>query len=276
VRDLRTGVELGLDPDVEYPSASLVKVPLAAVTLERVRLGELDGATQLDIEPGRASVPGPTGLTRFRHPARIALDDLLYLSLAISDGTAADTLFELTPPDEVTKVLRGWGIRGITARHTMKDLTDTPAERFDREEVHLAHSLAIGAATAGRGHQVPQLDPTRASAGSARAYVDLLQALWTPSKIDDSVASGVRELMGHNVLRHRLTPDFASDATRWSSKTGTLLNLRHEVGVAEHHDGGRYAVAALTESTVPAAIQPAAEALMSRVAKALHNHLRAG
>jgi beta-lactamase class A len=48
--------------------------------------------------------------------------------------------------------------------------------------------------------------------------------------------------MSHNVVRHRITPDFA----------------------------------ALTESTVPAVLQPEAEALMSRVAKALHDHLRAG
>jgi beta-lactamase class A len=33
--------------------------------------------------------------------------------------------------------------------------------------------------------------------------------------------------------------------------------------------------AALTESTVPVVIQPAAEALMSRVARALHDHPRA-
>jgi beta-lactamase class A len=77
------------------------------------------------------------------------------------------------------------------------------------------------------------------------------------------------------VIRHRLGPDFASDASKWSSKTGTLLNLRHEAGVVEHDDGTSYAVVALTESRVPAATQPAAEAQMSRVARALHDHLRA-
>jgi beta-lactamase class A len=80
--------------------------------------------------------------------------------------------------------------------------------------------------------------------------------------------------MADNVVRHRLAPDFASDASKWSSKTGTLLNLRHEVGVVEHEDGEMLAVAALTESSVPAAIQPAAEATMAQVARALHDHLR--
>jgi beta-lactamase class A len=276
VRDLKSGLELGIDPDRVYPIASLVKVPLAVATLERIRRGELDGATQLEVAPGRVTTPGPIGLTRFRHPARIAVEDLLYLSTCLSDGEAADVLFGLTPPAEVARLLAGWDLRGITVRHPMRDLVDTPAERFDASEADLAHSLAIGAGTAGQGHRLAQLDVTRANAASARALLDLLQALWTPSKIDPSVAAGVRELMAHNVLRHRLTPDFASDAAKWSSKTGTLLNMRHEAGVVEHADGGVFGVVALTESRVPAVLQPEAEVLMARVARALRDHLRGG
>ncbi|MFD9893417.1 serine hydrolase [Amycolatopsis sp. NPDC059027] len=276
VRDLRSGTELGIDPDLQFPIASLVKVPLVLATQERIRRGELDGATPLEVAPGKNTTPGPTGLTRFRHPARIAIDDLLYLSVAISDGTAADALFELTPPAEVTRMLGEWGLSGIFVRHLVGDLLDTPAERFEPADVDLAHALAIGAVTAGQGHRIAQLDVTRANAGSARSFVDLAQALWTPSKIDPDVAERVRELMGLNLLRHRLTPDFASDAARWSSKTGTLLNLRHEVGVVEHADGQVFAVAALTESRVPAGVQPEAEVLMARVARTLRDHLRGG
>lgn len=274
VRDLDTGEELGIDPDTQLPSASLVKVPLALATVERIRRGELDGAAMLDVEPGRITTPGPTGLSRFRHPARVAVDDLLYLSTCLSDGTAADALFGLTPPSRVADILHELGLRDIAVRHTVDELSDTPVERFDTAQVHLAHALAIGAGTGGRGHRVPQLDTTRANTGSARSYVDLLQALWTPSAIHPEVAERVRALMTHNVLRHRLAPDFSSDATTWSSKTGTLLNLRHEVGVVEHADGQTFAVAALTESEVPAAVQPGAEALMSQVARALRDHLR--
>ncbi|MGA8112508.1 MAG: serine hydrolase [Actinocatenispora sp.] len=274
VRDLHSGEELGIEPDVVFPIASLVKVPLAAVTLDRVRRGELDGSTPVRVEPGRITTAGPTGLSRFRHPARVAVDDLVYLSTSISDGVAADALFDLTPPQQVTRTLREWNLPGITARHPIRDLTETPVERFAAGEAHLAHSLAIGAGTAGRGHDVPQLDVTRANVGSARAFVDLLQALWTPSKIDAGVAARVRELLHHTPFRHRLAPDFSSDASRWSSKTGTLLNLRHEVGVVEHADGQTFGIAVLTGSRVPAATQPEAELLMARVARALRDQLR--
>jgi len=275
VRDLRTGEEVGIEPDLELPSASLVKVPLAVAVLDRVHRGELDGAAQILVRPGRVTTPGPIGLTRFRHPARIAIDDLLYLSTCLSDSAASDALFDLTPPTEVAATLRAAGLRGITVRHTMRTLNETPADRLSHAEVDLAHTLAIGAATPGRGHRIPQLDVTRANSGTARSFVDLLQALWTPSRIHPEVAARVRDLMTANVLRHRLAPDFSSDASVWSSKTGTLLNLRHEVGVVEHADGQTFAVAALTASRVPAYSQPGAEALMARVARTLRDHLRA-
>ncbi|MEW1655601.1 serine hydrolase [Streptomyces sp. NPDC093707] len=274
VRDLSTGAELGIEPDAQLPSASLVKIPLALATAERIQRGELDGATAIDVQPGRITTPGPTGLTRFRHPARIAIDDLLYLSTSVSDGTAADALFDLTPPAQVAQILHELGLDGITIRHGMRELTQTPAEHFTPDQARLAHTLAIEAGTSGRGHHVHQLDTTRANTGSARAWTALLQALWTPSAIHPEAAARVRGLMAHNLLRHRLAPDFSSDASDWSSKTGTLLNLRHEIGVVEHFNGHAFAIAVLTESLVPASIQPGADILMAQAARRLHDHLR--
>lgn len=274
IRELSAGEEIGIDPDTELPIASLVKVPLAVAVLGRIHDGQLDGSMMIDVPSAQAPAAGSGGLSRFRHPARIAVDDLLYLSTAMTDNTAADILFGLVSPAEVSQAMRDAGIAGISVRHAMGELTKTPVQHFGPDETHLAHSLAIGSRTAGGGHPVPQLDISRASSGSARALTDLLQALWLPSRIPAAVAAQVRALMAQNTVRHRLAPDFASDASTWSSKTGTLLNLRHEIGVAEHDDGGIFAVAALTESAVPAATQPAAEAVMARVARALHDHLR--
>ncbi|MGA3490505.1 serine hydrolase [Micromonosporaceae bacterium DT55] len=274
VRDLDSADELGIDPDIEFPVASLVKVPLALATLERIDRGELDAATPIVVAPGRATTAGPTGLSRFRHPATVALDDLLYLSTSLSDETAADALFALTPPTAVAAELRRLGFEGIAVRHRTAALIDTPAEKLPPDQLHLAHSIAITAATAGHGHPLPQLDVTRANSGSARAFVELLQGLWRPSAIRPAPAARVRELMAANLIRQRLTPDFSSDASRWSSKTGTLLNLRHEVGVVEHADGQTFAVAALTESRVAAGSQPGAEAVMARVARNLRDQLR--
>ncbi|WP_030902966.1 serine hydrolase [Streptomyces sp. NRRL F-5126] len=280
VRDLASGEQVGIDADRVLPVASLVKLPLALAVLQRRHAGLLDGAEAIDVLPGGERAPGdgsasgPVGLSRFSHPARVAVDDLLYLSVSMSDNAAADALFGLVPPRDVHGALRDAGFEGIAVRHRMRDLSDAAAGSLTPHRAGLAHALAIGASTPGQGHQVAQLDASRANAGSARAFADLLHELWQPTRVPPEVAERLRLLMRENVFRQRLAPDFASDAETWSSKTGTLLNLRHEVGVVEHEDGDMLAVAALTESRVPAAAQPAAEAAMARVARALHDHLR--
>jgi beta-lactamase class A len=274
VRDLDTGHEIGINPDTDYATASLVKIPLALATLQRLHQGQLDGATPIRISPDNPTT-GPIGLSRFRHTTDVAVDDLLYLATCVSDNVAADALFDLTPPARVTQTLHEHHIHGITVRHRVRDLNETPAERLAPEEISLAHTLAIQAASAGRGHRIPQLDVTLANSGTARAHVDLLQALWRPTTIHPDVAARLRALMAENVIRHRLAPEFATDASTWSSKTGSVLNHRHEVGVVEHKGGETYAIAVLTASQVPARHQPAAEALIGRAARTLRDHLRA-
>ena len=150
VRDLSTGEEIGIDPDVEFPIASLVKLPLAIAVLTLIADGHLDGAAMIDVAPGQLTTPGTPGLGRFRHPARIAIDDLLYLSVAVSDNSAADALFDLVPPADVDRMVQAAGITGIAVRHRLQELNRTPARKFGPRDVHLAHSLAIGG-TAGAG-----------------------------------------------------------------------------------------------------------------------------
>ncbi len=273
VRNLGTGEEIGIDPDVGYPIASLVKVPLAIAVLEAIRAGRLDGARMIEVVPDPERVP-PIGIGRFAHPVHIAVRDLLYLAVAISDNAAADALFALVPPSEVDRTLTDCGLRGIAVRHPMRDLVDVFGTEFGRDGLHLAQAIAIGARTPGGGHPVAHLDLSRANSGTARSLADLLQALWTPSAIHPEVAAHVRALMHDGVLQRRLGPDFVSDAAGWASKSATLLNLRHDAGVVEHEDGESYAVVALTESRVPAGAQPAVDALMGRVARALHDRLR--
>lgn len=274
VRDLTTGDEAGIDPDVDVPLASLVKVPLALTVLDLVDRGELDECSVLDLQPGRSEAAGPVGVTKFRHPARIALADVVYLSTSLSDTAAADVLFDLVPPETVTEYLKSIGIDSLHVRHPLAALGKTPAEALVRTP-ELAHTLAATAGTPGGGHGIWQLDTARANVGTARACADLLALVWNePSPIAAPVARRVRHLMRDNVMGQRLRPDFASDAATWSSKTGTLLNLRHEMGVVEHEGGGTYAIVALTASRVPAAVQPAAEATMGRVARKLRDHVR--
>ncbi|MGG5257973.1 serine hydrolase [Phycicoccus avicenniae] len=272
-RDLRSGREADLDADVLTPAASLAKLPLTLAVCTRVADGRLDGAMPVEVPAGDPGEVTP-GLGRFRHPARVAVDDLVGMALTVSDNAAADALLRLVPPEEVSSDLADLGITPMVVRHPFADLSDTPLDRLPVHEGHLAHTLAIRGSTPARGHPVRQLDVARTNVLTARSAADLLEVVWTGRGLHPLVAERLREHLRGNVIRHRLAPDLSSDDARWASKTGTLLNLRHEAGVVEHADGARVVVVALSTSSVPASVQPAAEAALGAAARAVHDLVR--
>ncbi|WP_152363861.1 serine hydrolase [Microlunatus speluncae] len=264
-RDLGTGHELGFGPDRLFPLASVIKLPLALVAFDEIVTGRLDPAEPIDLDPATATA-GPSGISLFRHPARIAVGDLIMQSLSVSDNAAADALFDRLPPELITRRLREWGCAGITVRHPIRELNQALAELVG-DDRQLALELTVRANTRGGGHAVAQLDPHRANAGSARALIDLLERIWADSVATPGATALLREALSHQLRQHRLAADLISDLTSVRSKTGTLLNLRHEVGVVETGAGERLAVAALTSSSIPAFEQPEAEWAIAQAAR---------
>jgi beta-lactamase class A len=61
VRDLRTRREISIDPDLEFPSASLVKVPLAAATLDRIRRANSTARPRSTSSPAESPHQGRPG-----------------------------------------------------------------------------------------------------------------------------------------------------------------------------------------------------------------------
>lgn len=264
-RNLDTGEELGFAVDRPFPLASVVKLPQVLVIEDRIARGLLDGAKQVRLDVATRTA-GPTGVARFRHPASVAVDDLAYLATAFSDNAASDALFALVPPEEVTAQLRSWGHEDVVVRHPMRALYDAVA-RWSDNDMRLALRMAAAATTSGGGHTLPVLDVSSGNVGTARALVRLLGEIWDDAISLPAATARVRELMGTPLLRFRLGAELVSDTIAVRSKTGTFLHARHEAGVVETSSGDRIAIAALTESSVPAEVQPEVDRAIGRAAR---------
>ncbi|MBL1086902.1 serine hydrolase [Streptomyces actinomycinicus] len=252
-RNIDTGARLGFDADEPTPLASVVKVPLALVVLDRIASGELDPAHPVTVDPAGSSV-GPTGLAAFRYPATVAVGDLLLQMLSVSDNAAADALLDLVPVPEVDARLRAWGCDGVRVRHRMNHLYECAAGAAGND-FSLALELAVRDERTGR-HTIETLDPARANAGSAAALVRLLERVWRDEIAVPAATAELRRLMGHQVFTQRLASELRADTLRWSGKTGTFLHLRHEIGVVEADSGHRVAMAALTRADRRAGLAP--------------------
>ena len=118
------------------------------------------------------------------------------------------------------------------------------------------------------------LDPRRSSSAPPRELTALLGAIWRDEAASPAACAQMRRALGLQVWPHRLSAGFPYDDVRVSGKTGSLPTLRHEIGVVEYPDGGRYAAAVLTRSALPTPTQPLADAAIGTVARMAVEHLR--
>lgn len=271
-RNLDTGEELGFEADVPFPLASVAKVPLALVVLDLVARGDVRADQPITLAPATRT-PGPTGISSLRHPVTVAAEDLVRLMLTVSDNAAADALFDLAAPRQVSDTLTAWGCTGIQVRHPVRTLHDA-VQAASSSDPALALELAIRATTSGGGHILPALDSGTASCGTARGLATLMSQIWTDEVSVPEATASLRDMLGGQVNRARLASELASDAVQVHSKTGTFLNLRHEVGTVCSSSGDRVAVAALTASTVAARVQPEAERAIALAGRAAFEVLR--
>ncbi|MDN5852605.1 MAG: class A beta-lactamase-related serine hydrolase [Actinomycetia bacterium] len=270
-RNVDTGEELGFDADVAYPLASVVKLPLSLVVLDLIAAGTLQADRPVELRPEDRTA-GATGVAAFRHPTTIAVEDLVYLMLALSDNAAADAAFAEVSPRQVTEALARWGCDGVIIRHPIRTLFD--AIYAAAADERLALELAIRATTGGGGHELPALDVASASCGTARGLVGLLCKVWTDAVSVPDVTERLRTVMALQLTSNRMVRELASDSVQVASKTGTFFNLRHEAGVVSTSGGDRIAVAAMTASSVPAILQPEADRAIGWAAREAVDVLR--
>jgi beta-lactamase class A len=137
-RELGNGRTLSAHEDVQLPSYSTIKVPLAVAFWRMVARGELDEAQQYCFEPG--SCVGGSGVLRgLRHAATLSLGDVLHLALVVSDNDATNVIAEVVGFDRVNALAEELGLSQTRMRRFMMD---TEAAAAGRDNVTSAGDLA--------------------------------------------------------------------------------------------------------------------------------------
>jgi beta-lactamase class A len=107
--NLETGEQLSRSGDEPFPTASLIKVPIAVALMQQVAQGQIaldDRITVLKIE----KVPG-AGILQFLHDgAEITIRDAAWLMLTLSDNTATNLLLSRV---EMRRVWEAMEQRGL-------------------------------------------------------------------------------------------------------------------------------------------------------------------
>ncbi|MCF6422662.1 serine hydrolase [Amycolatopsis tucumanensis] len=263
-RCLDCGGETGHHPDEPVVLASVVKVPLVLELARQVAAGQLDPADRLRVTA--ADRLGGTGTAGCADDVEMSLRDAAFFALSVSDNTAADLLFDRVGLDNVRSLLRELGLADTRVIGSPRDVVATMAEDIGaRDAADFARRFP--ALSAEEVFATRALDPLRTSASTPRDMTTLLAAIAGDTAGPPEACGWVRQLMGQQVNWHRLTAAFPPQVRVWG-KTGSLLAVRNEIGVAEYPGGERYAVAVFTKAPTLESRLPDVDHAIGEAAKA--------
>jgi N-acetylated-alpha-linked acidic dipeptidase len=113
--NVATGESVAIDADASYETFSVIKVPIMAAVLQRVKDGRLSLSDRVSLRLDQRRIP--SGVLYALDPGlRPTVRDLLVLMTIISDNVATDALADLVGRDEVTRLMASWGFPGTEIR----------------------------------------------------------------------------------------------------------------------------------------------------------------
>jgi len=108
--DLKTGETAGLDPDLEVPTASVIKMGILLDAAEQIRAGNASLAERLVLTKSN-QVPGSGVLGELTPPLALTLGDVLTLMVVVSDNTATNVAIDRLGLEHINATLRAACLR---------------------------------------------------------------------------------------------------------------------------------------------------------------------
>lgn len=239
VLDLHSGRAAYANPEVGFPMASTVKVPVAVHILKLVDEGELDLQQQVPLKEGDIypSMGGPVDIYLTPGSA-ITVRDLLHMMLTISDNNATDILIRLGGgAAAVDQRMRALGVSGIRVdryiwemlSHYLGKLDASPAKPVGPADYALLDSEKRSAEERARFTRLYNDDPRDTSTPAGMA--SLLELIWEGKALKPATTGVLKAILlecrtGQDRLKGMLP-----DATPVAHKTGTVDEVINDVGV---------------------------------------------
>lgn len=259
--DIDHGDEVDVGGDETVVLASVFKVPLLVALHRAADAGRLCLDQRVRVTTERST--GGAGLGAMEDEAELSLRDLALLMVSISDNAAADAVLDHVGLDAVQATVRDLGLDRTRVVASSGALSKALTDDLVRSGRNLPHALADPAAV----DRFRVFDPEVSNRSTPRDMTILLGRIWRDEAASAAACAEMRRMLRLQVCRHRLASGFPSDDVQVAGKTGTLLNLRSEIGVVELPDGHRYAVAVFTRSHGAALPNPYADAVIGTVAR---------
>ena len=236
LKDLHSERTWEYNPDRIFPSASLIKVPIMAAVLEKVKRGELSLDTQIKLTR-RYRAGGSGSLKWAREGTKLSVTEIVYKMITESDNTATKMLVDYVGMDYFQRAFKDLGFV-----HT----------RIYPEGMSLSSRRVA-----------------RENYTTAREMTGLMERIYNGEVVDRASSAFMLDVLKRNKSRTRLRKGLPMG---WEigHKTGLLRRSCHDVGIV-FSPRGDYLIAVLT-GDVPS--YSSAKKFIARIAKLTYKYYR--
>lgn len=206
-----TGDRLELNPDMVFPAASTIKVPIMYEIMRQASVGMIRLDAPLVVTDN--FLTGGAGILKeLRSGLTMTVRELVTLMIILSDNTATNMLIDLAGMDAINQTMSGLGLKLTVLRRRMMDFE---AARSGKENTTSAADLALMFEIIHKNRELPQ------------TYGALMLEILMRQQIQDKLPFYLPE---ERILAH---------------KTGTLPGVEHDAGIL-FLPGGPYIICVLT------------------------------
>ena len=242
-RDLQTGDELLINPDVEFHAASMMKVPVMLRLHRMADWGQIDLDTPIEIKNEFTSIYDGSSYSLSADEdsdstlyslvgSEVTIRDLMDRMITSSSNLATNILIELADPDSIAPMLAYLGADGMKV---LRGVEDIPAYRNGLNNTTSARGLLELFSALARGQ-------TATPAATSEMVMALLR-----QEFNDAIPAGLPE------------------GTPVAHKTGWITAVDHDGGIVMPAGRTTYVLVILTSGVEDETVTRTAAADVSRI-----------
>jgi len=247
-KNLRTGQTVAINPDTPVNTASVIKVAIMLEAMYQVKEHRVSFDDTLPLRK-EDQVSGSGVLFLFHVPAEINFETAIVLMITQSDNTAANLVLAHVGRERVNQRVRSLGFPLTTSIRPISRPTE--------------------------GDQSPELKPFGIGRTTAREMAGLLESINRCDLGDKTLCARMIDIMEHQFWRNCIPryledADTADVASHVANKTGSLNQVRNDVGLVYTKDGP-LVISAFTYENADTSWTPEneGELLIARMAKTI-------
>lgn len=212
IKNLTTGSQLALNPDITFPSASMIKVPILYEIMCEAAKGSLSLDEMLPVTK-EVRVDGAGILFELRPDIPMTIRELATLMIILSDNTATNMLIDRIGMRAVNKAMANLGLHSTILKRRMMDF-----------------------AAARRGEE---------NKTTARDMAQLFEIICNSTGLPHEYSTLMLDILKRQQVRDKL-PFFLPEDTILANKTGTLPGAEHDGGIL-YLPNGTYIISIFTD-----------------------------